>query len=261
MSELETEDAALSLSSIKKRYGGVVALDGVSIDFPRNSITAIVGDNGAGKSTTLKIISGAEYPDSGEIHVNGQQVRFRAPEDARQAGIETVYQDLALANNLTAAENLFMGREEKWGIGGLAFLRQKKMQKMAEDIFESFSINVPSVKVPVSGLSGGQRQGVAIARAVNWGSDVVLLDEPTAALGVTETAKVEDVINGLREKGLTQVIVSHNLDQVFRLSDRIAVMRRGKLMANLETSRTDPQSVVALITGITSQDQNGLSDG
>ena len=153
-----------------------------------------------------------------------------------------------------------MGREEKWGIGGLAFLRQKKMQKMAEEIFESFSINVPSVKVPVSGLSGGQRQGVAIARAVNWGSDVVLLDEPTAALGVTETAKVEDVINGLREKGLTQVIVSHNLDQVFRLSDRIAVMRRGKLMANLETSQTDPQSVVALITGITSQDQNGLSD-
>ena len=260
MSELVTEDIALRLSSIKKRYGGVVALDGVSIDFPRNSITAIVGDNGAGKSTTLKIISGAEYADSGEIYVNGQQVRFRAPEDARQAGIETVYQDLALADNLTASENLFMGREEK-GIGGLAFLRQKKMQKMAEEIFESFSINVPSVKVPVSGLSGGQRQGVAIARAVNWGSDVVLLDEPTAALGVTETAKVEDVINGLREKGLTQVIVSHNLDQVFRLSDRIAVMRRGKLMANLETSQTDPQSVVALITGITSQDQNGLSDG
>ena len=185
MSELETEDIALRLSSIKKRYGGVVALDGVSIDFPQNSITAIVGDNGAGKSTTLKIISGAEYPDSGGIHVNGQQVRFRAPEDARQAGIETVYQDLALADNLTAAENLFMGREEKWGIGGLSFLRQKKMQKMAEEIFESFSINVPSVKVPVSGLSGGQRQGVAIARAVNWGSDVILLDEPTAALGVT----------------------------------------------------------------------------
>ena len=109
MSELKTEDAALSLSSIKKRYGGVVALDGVSIDFARNSITAIVGDNGAGKSTTLKIISGAEYPDSGEIHVNGQQVRFRAPEDARQAGIETVYQDLALADNLTAAEDLFRG--------------------------------------------------------------------------------------------------------------------------------------------------------
>ena len=260
MSELNKKRNALRLTSIKKRYGGVVALDGVSIDFPRNTITAIVGDNGAGKSTTLKIISGAEYPDSGEIFVSDREVKFRAPEDARQAGIETVYQDLALADNLTATENLFMGREENWGRGGFAFLRQKKMQKMAEEIFESFSINIPSVRVPVSGLSGGQRQGVAIARAVNWGSDIVLLDEPTAALGVTETSKVEDVINGLREKGLTQVIVSHNLDQVFRLSDRIGVMRRGKLVAILETSSTDPQSVVGLITGLSQGDKDGLND-
>lgn len=260
MSETTSQDDVLRLVSIKKRYGGVRALEGVSISFPQNTITAIVGDNGAGKSTTLKIISGAEYPDSGQVFVHGAQVKFRSPEDARQAGIETVYQDLALADNLTAAENLFMGREEKWGRGGLAILRQKKMQKMAEEIFKSFSINIPSVRVPVAGLSGGQRQGVAIARAVNWGSDLVLLDEPTAALGVAETARVEDVIHGLRKKGLTQVMVSHNLDQVFRLSDQIAVMRRGKLVANLKTKKTDPQSVIGLITGLISGDEVSQRD-
>tara|TARA_Y100001936_G_C16090503_1_gene685714 strand:+ start:3148 stop:3927 length:780 start_codon:yes stop_codon:yes gene_type:complete len=247
--------AVLELSSIKKQYGGVKALNDISISFPKGTITAIVGDNGAGKSTTLKIISGAEFPDSGQIFVNGVRVKFRFPEDARQAGIETVYQDLALADNLTATENLFMGREEKWGVGGLAILRQKKMQKMAMEIFKSFSINIPSVRVPVAGMSGGQRQGVAIARAVNWGSDLVLLDEPTAALGVTETSKVEDVIKGLRDRGLTQIIVSHNLDQVFRLSDRIAVMRRGELVSILKTKDTNPELVIGYITGVLSKEK------
>ena len=246
----------LKLSNIKKQYGGVKALEDISISFPKGTITAIVGDNGAGKSTTLKIISGAEFPDSGEIFVNGRKVRFRSPEDARAAGIETVYQDLALADNLTATENLFMGREVMWGVGGMAILRQKKMQKMAREIFESFSINIPSVRVPVIGMSGGQRQGVAIARAVNWGSDLVLLDEPTAALGVTETSKVEDVINELRNRGLTQIIVSHNLDQVFRLSDRIAVMRRGELVSILKTKDTNPESVIGFITGVLSDAEN-----
>lgn len=240
----------LRVDGVRKRYGGVVALAGVTCGFPRNTITAVVGDNGAGKSTLLRIIAGAEHPDGGTIEVNGSPVRFRSPDDARSAGIETVYQDLALADNLNATENLFMGREQTRGRSLLTFMRHRSMRRDATRIIRGLDVRIPSVRVPVVGLSGGQRQGVAIARAVNWGSEVILMDEPTAALGVAETAKVEEIVAGLRERGMTMIVVSHNLDQVFRLADRIAVMRRGELVDVLDASATDGQQVVSLITGL-----------
>lgn len=255
-----TDDDALRVTEIRKRYGGVEALTSMTLGFPRHQITAIVGDNGAGKSTLLKMMSGAEHPDGGIIEVDGAEVRFRSPEDARHAGIETVYQDLALADNLNATENLFMGRELKWGWGLFTVLRQKAMQREAEQIIRRLDVRIPSVRVPVEGLSGGQRQGVAIARAVNWGSEVILMDEPTAALGVAETARVEEQISGLRGRGLTLIIVSHNLDQVFRLADRVAVMRRGVLVDVLDAREADAEHVVALITGLTSVSEAARMD-
>lgn len=245
-------DEVLRVEGVRKRYGGVVALAGVTCGFPRNTITAVVGDNGAGKSTLLRIIAGADHPDGGTIEVNGSPVRFRSPDDARSAGIETVYQDLALADNLNATENLFMGREQTRGRSLLTFMRHRSMRRDATRIIRGLDVRIPSVRVPVAGLSGGQRQGVAIARAVNWGSEVILMDEPTAALGVAETAKVEEIVGGLRERGMTMIVVSHNLDQVFRLADRIAVMRRGELVQVLDASATDGQHVVSLITGLSS---------
>ena len=249
-SEPTTDDDALRVRDLEKRYGGVQALANVTLGFPRGSITAIVGDNGAGKSTLLKTMSGAEQPDRGVVEVNGEPVRFHAPEDARDAGIETVYQDLALADNLTAAENFFLGRELTFGWGPLSFMRHRAMQRETERVIKQLDVRIPSVRVPVEGLSGGQRQGVAIARAVTWGSGMLLMDEPTAALGVTETARVEEIIIGLRERGLTQIIVSHNLDQVFRLADRVAVMRRGTLVDVVDARQVDAQHVVSLITGL-----------
>jgi len=245
-------DEVLRVDGIRKRYGGVVALAGVTCGFPRHTITAIVGDNGAGKSTLLQIIAGADHPDAGTIEVNGSPVRFRSPDDARSAGIETVYQDLALADNLNATENLFMGREQTRGWGLLTFMRHRSMRRDATEIIRALDVRIPTVRVPVEGLSGGQRQGVAIARVVHWGSEVILMDEPTAALGVAETARVEEIISGLRERGMTVIVVSHNLDQVFRLADRIAVMRRGELAAVLDADATDGAHIVSLITGLSS---------
>ncbi len=248
---IDTPDGiALSVSGIHKRYGGVVALRDVSLDFPSGTLTAIVGDNGAGKSTLLKVISGAEQPDAGQVVLHGEGRRFRSPEDARTAGIETVYQDLALADNLDAAQNLFMGRELKVGWGPFTFLRRRAMRRDTEEIIRRLNIKIPSVRIPVQHFSGGQRQGVAIARAMNWGREVIVMDEPTAALGIAETARVEDLIVMLRERDLTIVVVSHNLDQVFRLADRIAVMRRGQLIEVLDARSTDAQRLVSLITGL-----------
>ncbi len=248
--EPDLSGIALSVSGIHKRYGGVVALRDVSLVFPTGTLTAIVGDNGAGKSTLLKVMSGAEQPDAGRVVLHGEARRFRSPEDARVAGIETVYQDLALADNLDAAQNLFMGRELKVGWGPLTFLRQRAMRRDTEQIIRRLNIKIPSVRIPVQHFSGGQRQGVAIARAMNWGNEVIIMDEPTAALGIAETARVEDLIATLRERELTIIVVSHNLDQVFRLADRIAVMRRGQLIEVLDAHSTDAQKLVSLITGL-----------
>lgn len=245
-----TEHTDLEVRNLAKHYGGIYALAEVSLSFRRGQVTAIVGDNGAGKSTLLKAICGALVPDSGQILVDGKEFEFKGPNDAREAGIETVHQDLALANNLTVAQNMFLGREQTAGVWPFKFLKTRSMNEKAYATINGLSVNVPSPQAFVEELSGGQRQAIAIARATTWGNQVVLMDEPTAALGVTETARVEQLITTLRERDLCVVIVSHDLGQVFRISDRIAVMRQGRLVAHLRTAETSGDELLALITGL-----------
>ena len=247
---LVTNQPTLEVKNLSKHYGGVYALADVSLSFREGEVTAIVGDNGAGKSTLLKAICGALVPDSGDILVRGLPFAFKGPNDAREAGIETVHQDLALANNLTVAQNMFLGREETSGFWPFKFLRARRMNQRAYETINSLSVNVPSSQATVEELSGGQRQAIAIARATTWGNLVVLMDEPTAALGVTETSRVERLITALRERGLCVVIVSHDLGQVFRVSDRIAVMRQGRLVAHLVTNDSSGDELLGLITGL-----------
>ena len=243
---------ALEVKNVSKSYGGVFALQNTSVKFNSGTVTAIVGDNGAGKSTLLKILCGAVLPDAGEIQVKGEKFEFRNPYEARQAGIETVHQDLALANNLNVTENMFLGREKVFKIWPFSFLRKRAMEAKATEIIASLSVNVPSMRKPVELLSGGQRQAIAIARATTWGNQVVLMDEPTAALGVTETLRVEELIQKLRASELAVVIVSHNLSQVFRVSDNVVVMRQGKVAALRKTSETTGDELIGLITGLKS---------
>lgn len=250
MSTTTSIKVALEVSSLSKNYGGIFALADVSLTFRSGEVTAIVGDNGAGKSTLLKAICGALSPDSGEIRVKGEAVEFKSPNDARAVGVETVHQDLALANNLSVAQNMFLGREETVGVWPFKFLKKRAMNSKAFDTINGLSVNVPSPKAVVEELSGGQRQAIAIARATTWGNHVVLMDEPTAALGVTETSRVEGLIETLRDRNLCVVIVSHDLGQVFRVSDWIAVMRQGRLVAHVKTAETSGDELLALITGL-----------
>lgn len=239
----------MELEGLVKRYGGITALGGVSLTLRAGEVTALVGDNGAGKSTLMKCISGAHEPDEGIVRLDGRVVRFRGPSDARDCGIETVYQDLALAEDLSVAANLFLGREVTRNLGFVRVLDNKKMRIRAAEIFEEFGINVSSVRAHVRSLSGGQRQGVAIGRAIGWGSKLVVMDEPTAALGVRETARVEATIRAVRERGIAVVIVSHNLEQVFKVADWVYVLRRGRVVGEREVSQTDADEVVSMITG------------
>jgi D-xylose transport system ATP-binding protein len=243
----------LEAIGISKRFGGVTALDDVSLTFPRGTITAVVGDNGAGKSTLLNILSGVHTSYDGELRVEGGVVHFRNPAESRAAGIETVYQNLALADVLDVTANFFLGREltMRFGLGRLLrIVRKRAMRSYATEAIRGLRIDIPSTYTEVRDLSGGQRQGIAIARAANWATAVVLLDEPTAALGVRETAAVEEMISRLNGRGLTIVLVTHRLDQVFRLAHRVAVLRRGKLVGLLRTEETDGDAVVKLITGV-----------
>lgn len=235
--------------NITKRFGGVRALAGVSLAIHSGEVVAVVGDNGAGKSTLMKTIGGVNRPDTGELFVDGEQAQFKEPSDARAAGIEVVYQELALADDLDVAANLFLGHElvRRWG--PLRILDKRAMQSQAKEIIASFGVNIPTVRAQVRALSGGQRQAVAIGRAVGWGHRLIVMDEPTAALGVTETARIEGVIKGLRDRGLAVVLVSHSLDQVFRVSDRIVILRRGEKVGMRSTAATDADEIVSLITG------------
>ena len=212
-------------------------------------ITGLVGDNGAGKSTLIKIISGVLRPDSGTIAFDGEPADFGSPAEARAHGIETVYQDLALAGNLSVWANLYLGREIVHGPPFLHVLDKRAMIARTGEMLRQFIANVPPIDEPVEALSGGQRQIVAIARAGAWGSKLILMDEPTAALGVAETKAVEDVIRGLKARGLTILVISHNLDQIFRITDRIFVLRRGRMIGQRETRTTRPDEIVGMITG------------
>lgn len=242
--------AALQLTNVVKSFGAVDALKGISMHVNRGEVVALVGDNGAGKSTAIKIVAGVLQPTSGMISIDGLPVHILNPEQSRLSGVEVVYQDLALANQQPVYMNMFLGREATKGRTGL--LDKKAMRARTREILESLDVQVPSVDVPISALSGGQRQGVAIGRATHWSRSLVLMDEPTAALGVAETVKVEQVIARMREANRAVLVVSHNLDQVFRIADRVYVLRQGTMIGDRRISDVTGDEIVGMITGTSS---------
>jgi simple sugar transport system ATP-binding protein len=240
----------LEARRIHKHFGRVIALPAASFDLRPNEVHAIVGDNGAGKSTFIKILSGVQQPDGGEILLDGAPVQIPSPGRARELGIETVYQDLALADHLDAAANLFLGRElYKPGLRRLGVLDRRGMRRRAEEEIAKFKIRVPSVSQPVLSLSGGQRQAIAVARAAAWGTRIVIMDEPTAALGVRESGMVRELIRDLRNHGVAVIVISHDFHEVFGVADRITVMRLGRSVATLNAAETDIDHVVRMVTG------------
>jgi ABC-type sugar transport system ATPase subunit len=241
----------LELQDIRKTFGGVVAIENFSLDVHPGEIVALVGDNGAGKSTLIKIVSGVHTPTSGTITIEGQQVVMSDATMARGHGIEVVYQDLALADQQTVYMNMFLGREPTKALG---LLDRRKMIDETEKLVKELDVRIPSAHATIRDLSGGQRQGVAIARATHWASKLILLDEPTAALGVAETAKVEEIVESLKKRNIGVLIISHSLDQVFKLSDRICVLRRGRQIGIRETRTTDKNEIIAMITGLQQAD-------
>ncbi|NIZ63337.1 ABC transporter ATP-binding protein [Sedimentitalea sp. CY04] len=245
---MTAEQNVLSLTNIHKAFGGVVAIQDFSLDLKAGEVVALVGDNGAGKSTLIKIVSGVYTPTSGSIELDGEEASFSDASSARSNGIEVVYQDLALADQQPVFMNMFLGRELTKPPFGL--LDKDRMRRESQELVDELDVRIPSASSTISQLSGGQRQGIAIARATHWASKLILLDEPTAALGVAETARVEDLIENLKKKNLAILIISHSLDQVFRLSDRICVLRRGQQIGIRETAKTDKNKIVSMITGV-----------
>ena len=241
----------LEARDIVKSFGRVRALRRASFSVLPAEVVALVGDNGAGKSTLIKCLAGVEQPDAGEIFFEGKPVAIRTPTEARALGIETVYQDLALASDLDPAANLFLGREVLRGgvLGKLGFLDNGEMHRQAEDAFTSLGVGLQDSKAPVANMSGGQRQGVAVSRAVTWASKVVFMDEPTAALGVVQTRHVLELIARVRDRGISVVLISHNLPEVFQVADRIEVLRLGERVARLRPADVSMEDVVAAMTG------------
>jgi fructose transport system ATP-binding protein len=249
----DTRTPILEARRLVKTYGRVVGLDGVGLKLYPGEVLAIIGDNGAGKSTLVKCLTGAEVPDTGELLLDGRPVSFKRPQDARAAGIETVYQTLAVSPALDVASNLFLGREErKRGILGSVFrmLDTKGMRaKAGRELAELGISTLQDVTVPVENLSGGQRQAVAVARAAAFGSKVVVLDEPTAALGVRESNQVLELVKALRARGIPVIIISHNMPQVFEVADRIHIQRLGKRAATITPQSHSMTEAVAIMTG------------
>ncbi|HVY63539.1 MAG TPA: ATP-binding cassette domain-containing protein [Gammaproteobacteria bacterium] len=242
----------LQATGLVKRYGHVTALDGADFELRSGEILAVIGDNGAGKSTLVKALSGALRPDAGEIALDGRRAHFRSPLDARRAGIETLHQDLAVAPALTIAENLYLGRElRRAGFAGrvLRMLDKRRMRDESAARMAELQVGIPSMTQPVETLSGGQRQCVAVARAATFATHVVIMDEPTAALGVKESAMVLDLIRRVRDRGLAVVLISHNMPHVFEVADRIHVARLGRRCAVLNPKKTAMRDAVAVMTG------------
>jgi fructose transport system ATP-binding protein len=255
-----TTQPTLSARGLVKRYGRVVAIDGADFELYPAEVLAVVGDNGAGKSSLIKVLSGAVVPDEGEIRVDGKQVHFRTPIDARKYGIETVYQDLAVAPALDIASNMFLGREKlRQDLFGRLFrkLDYPGMRSNAKQVLDELGIQIKSITQPVETLSGGQRQGVAVARAAAFGTKAVIMDEPTAALGVAESAKVLALIHRIRERGLPVVLISHNMPHVFDIADRIHVHRLGKRVAVVSPKTHTMNQVVGLLTGALKLGEHG----
>jgi fructose transport system ATP-binding protein len=251
-------DLVLQATGLVKRYGQVTALDGADLELRAGEILAVIGDNGAGKSSLIKALSGATVPDAGEIRLDGQAIHFRSPSDARRAGIETVYQELAVAPAMTIAENLFLGRElTRFGAIGklLRILDKKRMLEEARAAMADLKIGIRSMMQPVETLSGGQRQGVAVARSAAFARHVVIMDEPTAALGVKEGNMVLELIRRVRDKGLPVILISHNMPHVFEIADRIHIARLGKRAAVVDPRRISMSDTVAVMTGAMRPDE------
>jgi len=251
---MTTQDSgpALEARHITKHFGAVVALADASLTLGRGEVLGLVGDNGAGKSTFLKILSGIISASSGDIWIDGRSVVLKRPQDAMDAGIETVYQDLALVDTMSAFQNVYLGREEL-SSNPLARLfnlvDDRKMRSRAREVLDKLAVKIPSIDVSVKGMSGGQRQCLAIARALLWGRRIVILDEPTAALGVRETGQVLEVIRDLRNHDVSVIVVSHNMQQLMSVADRITVMRLGRSIATRSVRDTQVSEIVGLITG------------
>jgi D-xylose transport system ATP-binding protein len=242
----------LELRDVSKRFGAVQALTDVDFQAPAGKVTALVGDNGAGKSTLIKTIAGINPMDSGEYLFDGKPVHVASPQAATALGIATVYQDLALCDNLDVVANLYLGREE---LGGARLLDETDMEQEASKVLKRLAVRIPSVRTQVASLSGGQRQSVAIARSMLGEPRMVILDEPTAALGVAQTAQVLELIRTLREHGLAVVVISHNLADVFEVADTIVVLRLGRQVGVLDAKQTNSDEVVAAITGAKAGDE------
>ncbi len=240
----------LQVKDLYKRFGGLVAVDHVSLDIHPGEVVGLLGDNGAGKSTLIKMISGAYKPDGGHILLNGEVVSFATPLEARRRGIETIYQDLALCENLDASANIFLGRERmRHQLGFLRVLDRPFMLRQARQVLDQLDIRIPELRHPIRQLSGGQRQAVSIARAVYWNAHLMIMDEPTAALGVPEQLKVLELIRTLRHQGVPVILISHNMQDVFAVADRVIVMRRGSKAGEARISDTNENDVVGLMVG------------
>lgn len=248
----QNQEPVLQARGLVKRYGHVTALDGADFELNAGEIVAVIGDNGAGKSTLIKALSGAIQPDAGEILLHGKTIRFKGPSDARAHGIETVYQTLAVAPSMNIVENLFLGREIlRKGIAGRVFrmIDKKKMLEEATSYMEELKFRIQSMTQPVNTLSGGQRQGVAVARSAAFARNVVIMDEPTAALGVKESGMVLDLIRKVRDQGLPVILISHNMPHVWDLADRIHIQRLGKRAALIKPDEYSMAEGVAIMTG------------
>ena len=242
--------ALLELSGISKSFGPIKALSDVDFAVGRGEIVGLMGDNGAGKSTMVKLIAGNFPPSAGRIVLDGEAMQFRTPADARAAGIETIYQDLALCDNLSAADNIFLGREiVTRRLGVFPGVDNRTMRERAKTVLDELHIRIPDLDAPVRQLSGGQRQAVAISRAVYWQARLMIMDEPTAALGVPEQRKVMALIQMLKGRGVPVILISHNMQDVFEIADRIFVMRRGRNVGDFRVGDVKPSDVVNLMIG------------
>jgi simple sugar transport system ATP-binding protein len=260
---IQDTDLILTARDVRKSFGRVEALRGADFDVRRGEVVALMGDNGAGKSTLVKVLSGVIIPDSGTITLDGKPLMVQTPEQAREAGIETVYQDLALADTLDSAANLFLGRELRRSglLGRLGFLDNRAMRRQAKEVFADLQVTVRSEHDSVGTMSGGQRQGIAVCRAATWAQHVLFLDEPTAALGMRQTENVLDLIRRVRDKGISVVLISHSLPEVLQVADRIEVLRLGKRIGQFVTADVSAEEVVGAITGAagpTGPDEEGL---
>ena len=252
LTEAMTAKPVLSVRDATKRFGSVLALDDVNLEVGRGEILALLGDNGAGKSTLIKCISGLYHLDAGSIHLDGQETTIRSPADARFAGIETVYQDLALFDNLTPAQNFFAGREiasPTWLPRGLRFLNKRTMDAEAKQVISRLKVTLPKLDVVVAMMSGGQRQAIAVARSTVFASKVVILDEPTAALGLREQRQVLNLVAALRDQGNAVILITHNMEHVVELATRAMVLRQGRKIGELIPNISNKQDLVAMIVG------------